>query len=293
MTLTSITIITLQIADTINKIMSFYQGDDGDGEEEGFCVIGDKGKIGFIDFADDKSVGCCDDSKEKGPVVISFPFPLLRGKPQSVFVGETYSQPITLENTSSECVDLWGVQIFCSNPVDSFTLSLLEPPSPNSTMDYVQGFLEGFCIEDRALVPYKTLSIWLSCKPKEIGLHTCIVHFDVGDERIERVVFLLAEDKVSQSLASGHKPCHSRAPRRMSFPGDNVNPFVFRPAKAKKHGLKSKLPQFEIPEDSRELLEKKLVPAVIKEGLTKENYAEYFSTLLIMEELHLEVISSV
>lgn len=265
--------------------MSLFERDRGD---DGFSVIGDKGEMGFIDFEDDKSV-CCYDSNEKGPVIISIPFPFIRGKPPSVFVGETSSHSITLENTTTEYLDLWGVQIFCSNPADSFTLSLLEPPSANSTIGYIQGFLEGFSLEDRVLPPHKTLTIWLSCKPKEIGLHTGIVHFDVGDERIERVVFLLAEDKVSQFLAANK--LYLQVPRRMPFSCDG-NTAALRPAKATKQGLKSKLPQFEIPEDIRELLDKKLVPAVIIEGLGKENYAEYFNTLLIMEEMHLEVISN-
>lgn len=269
----------------MNSTMSLFERDRGD---DGFSVIGDKGEMGFIDFEDDKSV-CCYDSNKKGPVRISIPFPFIRGKPPSVFVGETSSHSITLENTTTEYLDLWGVQIFCSNPADSFTLSLLEPPSANSTIGYIQGFLEGFSLEDRVLPPHKTLTIWLSCKPKEIGLHTGIVHFDVGDERIERVVFLLAEDKVSQSLAANK--LYSQVPRRMPFSCDG-NTAALRPAKATKQGLKSKLPQFEIPEDIRELLDKKLVPAVIIEGLGKENYAEYFNTLLIMEEMHLEVIST-
>lgn len=49
---------------------------------------------------------------------------------------------------------------------------------------------------------------------------------------------------------------------------------------------------FEIPTNVRELLENKQVPEAITKGLTKENYATYFNTLIIMEELHLEVSSN-
>lgn len=91
-----------------------------------FSVIGDKGEIGFIDFEDDKSL-CAYDPNEEGPVLISVPFPFIQGKPLSVFVGETSAHPITIQNTRSEPVELWGVNFFCSNPADWFTLSLLKP----------------------------------------------------------------------------------------------------------------------------------------------------------------------
>ncbi|OIT39607.1 putative rna helicase sde3 [Nicotiana attenuata] len=188
--------------------MDKFGRDHGDDE---YSVAGDKQEFSFIDFEDDDSV-CNYQSNEDEPVVISNPFPFVRGKPQSVFVGETFSYPITLENTTRESVPLWVVKIFCSNPDDSFTLSLLKPPSVDSDANYIQRFLKGFSLDDRTLQPQRPLTIWLTCKPKEIGLHTSIVELDVGDDRIERVVFLLAEDKVSQSLSS-RKP-YSRTPRR-------------------------------------------------------------------------------
>ncbi|GFY90637.1 P-loop containing nucleoside triphosphate hydrolases superfamily protein [Actinidia rufa] len=255
-----------------------------DRRDDECSVIGDKGEIGFIDFEDDKSV-CAYDTNEEGPVIISTPFPFIRGKPRSVFVGETSVHSIIIENTTSEPLELWGVNIYCSNPTDSFTLSLLEPPPDNSDVDQIQGFLEGFSLEDRVLQPWQSLTIWLSCKPKEIGLHTSIVHFDVEDERFERVVFLLAEDKVSQSLAS--KKPYSRFPRRKQF-ATNEHAVVQYPAKTKTQLRNSKLPLFEIPMEIRKVLENKQVPEVITKGLMKEHYAAFFNTLLIMEELHLE-----
>lgn len=262
-----------------------------DRSDDEYSVIGDKAEIGFIDFEDDKSVYAYDPSEEGAPVVISTPFPFTRGKPRSAFVGETSVHPITIQNTTSEPVELWGVNIYCSNPSDSFTLSLLEPPSANNLdVEYMRGFLEGFSLEDRVLQPHQTLTVWLSCKPKELGLHTSVVHFDVGEDRIERVVFLLAEDKISQSLAS-KKPYSRLLPRRKQFVADEFA-VTSRPAKTKKtkktQGGNYKLPMFEIPTNVRELLENKQVPEAITKGLTKENYATYFNTLIIMEELHLE-----
>ncbi|KAJ4840716.1 hypothetical protein Tsubulata_023462, partial [Turnera subulata] len=106
-----------------------------------------------------------------------------------------------------------------------------------------------------------------------------MLQFDVADDRLERVVFVFAEDKVSQSLAP-NRPSSS-APRRKQFlPGP--------PARATAWGTKNKLPEFPIPQDVRELLQNKQVPGGLEGGLSRENYATFFITLLIMEELHLE-----
>lgn len=257
-------------------------GDNFDGE---YAVIKDKGEIGFIDFEDDKSVTDYDPNEE-GPVIISVPFPFIKGKPQSPLIGETSVQSITLNNTTDEPVELWGVRIYCSNPTDSFTLSIMKPPPSNSNLE---GFIEGFSLEDRVLQPRRTLTIWLSCKPKEIGLHTSAVHFDVGDDRIERVVFLLAEDKVSQSIAS-NRP-YSRNPRIKKHFG--IDDYVDSVPPAKSGGSQRwsnnfKLPNFPISKDVRKLVENKKVPVVLTESLFRENYAAFFSTLINMEELHLE-----
>ncbi|KAG1358655.1 hypothetical protein COCNU_08G001010 [Cocos nucifera] len=85
----------------------------------------------------------------------------------------------------------------------------MEPPSDDADEEVRCRFVGLKYLEDRVLQPAQTLTIWLSCKPEEIGLHTVVIHFDLGDEKIEKVAFLLAEDKVSQSLFSD-KP-YSRA----------------------------------------------------------------------------------
>lgn len=253
------------------------------GWDDECSVIGDKGEIGFIDFENDASV-CDYNPSEEGPVVVSVPF-AFKGKPKSIFVGETATDCVTLENTTSEPVELWAVRIFASTPEDSFTVSLMEPPSAGVDIKYIQEFLESFCLEDRVLQPGETLTVWVSCKPKEIGLHTSVVHFDLGSDRIERVIFLLAEDRVSQSLAP-NKP-YSRGSRKKVF---NVQEYVVgsRPARPNARSFRYRLPQYVIPNDVRELVEGKQIPDTILEGLTRDNYESYFKTLLIMEEIRME-----
>lgn len=262
----------------------------GKWDDDECSVIGDKGEVGFIDFDDDKSV-CSYNPVDEGPIVISVPFAFVHGQPQSVFAGEIAAQSITVKNTTTDPVDLWGIKIYASNPENSFTLSLMEPPSANSDGKSARGFLESFSLEDRVLQPGETLTVWLSCKPKEIGMHTSIVHFDLETDKIERVVFLLAEDKISQSLAS--KAPYSKRKKKKLF---TVDAFVTssrpaRPARPKNQPFKKRLPRYDIPINIRELLESKQIPDVVLEGLNGENYACFFKTLLIMEELQLEVTS--
>ncbi|XP_047333760.1 probable RNA helicase SDE3 [Impatiens glandulifera] len=255
--------------------------------QEEFSFIEDKGELGFIDFDDDKSV-CSYKPEEEGSVIISVPFPPVNGKPQSITVGESSSIQITINNTNDESVELWTIDIYDSNPKDSFTLSLMEPPSANSDPDYVQRFRESFSLGDRVLLPHKILTVWLTCKPKDIGLHTTVVNFDLEGVVTERMVFLLAEDKVSQFLTS-NKPY--RRDRKTRLPEVyNRNNFVAGspPPRNSNRRCKVKLPMHKIPDDVRGLLEAKQIPESITLGLTKENYCQFFKTLLIMEEIKLE-----
>jgi len=254
--------------------------------DEERSVIGDKAEIGFLDFEEEKSV-CSYVDYEGVPVVVSAPFPFVDGKPQSVFVGDTAVDLITVRNTTDEPVDLWSVHIFASNPTDSFTLSLTEPPPENSNADGEQSCLESFTLEDRMLQPRENLKIWLSCKTKEIGMYSSVVYFDAGDEKIERVVFLLVEDKISKSLAS--KRPYSRAKKKDKFV---VDTYVAgsRPAAKPTRRYINRLPRYEIPRNMRELLESNQIPQVVEEGLTRRTYSSYFKTLIIMEEIQLEVI---
>ncbi|KAH9618772.1 hypothetical protein KSS87_008059 [Heliosperma pusillum] len=254
--------------------MSVY----GDKSDDEYSVIGDKGEIGFIDYGDDKSV-CSYNPIDEGPVVVSVPFPFLQQRPQSVSVNETSGNAITLKNTTTESIELWGIHIYASNPEDSFTLSLMDPSEP--------GFVGSSSLEDRVLQPNKTLTVWLSCKPKEIGMYTCVVHFDVGDDKIERVVFVLAEDNISKALAS--KKPYQRARNKSQFAVDSFVNGVRPAGKAGTRTFRHRLPIYKIPEDIREIIKSKQVPDAILDGLSKKNYVPYFRTLLIMEELRLEV----
>lgn len=258
---------------------------DNDWDEE-YSVIGDKAEVGFLDYADDESLHNFD-PYEEGPVVISIPFPFVNGKPQSALIGETSCGSISIKNTTSDPVELWSVRIFSSNPEDAYMLSMMEPPPPGADERTISSFVGLTALEDRVLQPRSTLTIWLSCKPKDIGLHTSVLHFDVGDEKVERVAFLLAEDRVSQSLFSNIP--FSRAPLgRKKF---NCEQYVAgsRPPRTNAQSFKYKLPQYEIPSDVREMIENKQVPDAIVEGLSRGNYAKYFSFLIAMEEIHLEV----
>ncbi|KAM7272273.1 hypothetical protein ACFE04_026936 [Oxalis oulophora] len=257
------------------------------GSDDEYSVIKEKGEIGFIDYANDLSV-LSYDQNEEGPARVSVPFPFVRGKPQSVLVGDVSKCSIIIENPTSESLELGEIRIYSSQPDDSFTLSLLEPPSANSSPEEIQGFVEGFFLEDRVLQPYETLTVWLSCKPKEIGLQTSVVHFDINYDRIERVVFLLAENKVCQSMSS-RRP-YTRAVKKQQF---SVDEYVgsLRPkgkGKGSKKTYMHKLPEFPIPKNIREQVENKQIPNVLLEGLTRSNYQAFFSTLLVMEELQLE-----
>ncbi|KAK4485283.1 hypothetical protein RD792_007916 [Penstemon davidsonii] len=139
---------------------------------------------------------------------------------------------ICIKNITDEPLDLWSVSIYDSKPENSFTISLMEPPSVNSDEQYIQDFIELFSLE--VLRTDQDFSIWLSCKPKEIGLHSTAVHFSVGNKTIERLVFLLAEDKVSQSLSSS-KPFY-RARKKKSNVLDQTFVAGRRPSKGSIRG---------------------------------------------------------
>ncbi|KAK1259712.1 putative RNA helicase SDE3 [Acorus gramineus] len=250
-----------------------------------YSVVGDKVDVGFLDFEDDKSLHSFDPSEE-GPVIISMPFPFFGGKPQSALIGERKVDSITIRNTTSESMDLWSVRIFSSNPENTYTLSTMKPPRTVVEEEEV-GFLESDKLEDWVLQPQQTLTIWLSCKPVDIGIHNAVLHFDLGEEKIERVAFLLVEDKVSQILTSSRP--YQKAPRKKQQQF-NVDTFVAgaQPARTVKRDFKYYLPQFKIPLEVREMIEHEEIPDVVSEGLTPTNYVDFFTNLIIMEELHLE-----
>ncbi|CAI9108746.1 OLC1v1008426C1 [Oldenlandia corymbosa var. corymbosa] len=262
----------------------------GNGSDDEYSVIGEKGDLGFIDFEKCKDSCSYNPAEESDIVTISVPFPLVGGKPQSGLVGETIVDSVTIHNKTNGSIDIWSINIYDSKPEGSFTLSVMEPPTPTSDAECAQRFQESFSLEDRVLQPERALTIWLSCKPKGIGLHTSAVHFSVGDEVIERVVFIMAEDKISQSLASG-RPFNQARKKKQSGPGrGSAEPFVAcpRPIGTQKRSSNYRLPTYAIPKDIRDLLGQKQVPDAIYDGLTRQNYVFYFHTLLALEEIKME-----
>ncbi|KAL9161630.1 hypothetical protein ABFS82_07G034200 [Erythranthe guttata] len=259
--------------------------------DDEYSVIGDKGDIGFIDYDNCKSICSYNPSEESQFVNISVPFPLVGGKPQSGFVGETIFHPVTIKNTTNEPLDLWSVSIYDSKPENSFTISLKEPPKADSDVEYIQAFMETFSLEDRVIGAEQSLTVYLSCKPKEIGVHSAAVHFSVGDETIERVVFLLAEDKISHSLFSA-KP-YQRSRRKKQdvvnvHAADAAYVVGHRPSRGSGSGFRYRLSDYPVPANIREMVHNQQIPDAVNEGLTERNYGFFFKTLLAMEEIKLE-----
>ncbi|KAL6581731.1 hypothetical protein OROMI_005745 [Orobanche minor] len=263
-----------------------------DKSDDEYSVIGDKGDIGFIDFDNCRSVCNYNPSDESQIVNISIPFPLVNGKPQSGFVGETIFDSVTIKNITSEPLDLWKVSIYDSKPEDSFKISLMEPPTSKSDVHYIQDFVASFSLEDKVIRTDRDMKIWLSCEPKEIGLYSAAVHFSVGDETIERLVFVLAEDKISKSLSSTRP--YQRARRKKQevvnvHSGDGAYVVGRRPSKGSNNGgFRNRLDEYPIPRHIRDILDSQQIPDAVSEGLTESNYGSFFKTLLAMEEIKLE-----
>lgn len=112
---------------------------------------------------------------------------------------------------------------------------------------------------------------------------------------IERVVVLLADDKVSQLLAPTRP--YSRAPRRRA--AFNTDKFVSAARVPAKRGTQGSnrgirgsrygLPEYPIPEEVKKLVEKKQLPDVLFQQLSSENHVTFFTTLVNIEELHIKV----
>lgn len=257
-------------------------------DDDELSQFSDKPEVGFLDFEDDKSLHDFNPLEEGGPVIITIPFPFIGDKPQSVLVGETSADKITAKNTTDEPLDVWGISIFSSNPDESFMLSVMRPPSDEGDEVAKRAFVGCTRLDDRTLQPGQTLTVWLSCKPQEIGLHTSIVHFDIGDEKIERVAFILAEDLVSQALFAAQPYSRSRGQRKPPVDHTGFVPGTRVPSQHSM-GLKYKLPKYEIPHRIWEMIESGQVPDVLMQEMCAKNYTQYFSTLIIWEEIHLEV----
>ncbi|KAK4755793.1 hypothetical protein SAY87_009550 [Trapa incisa] len=260
-------------------------------DDEERSVIADKGEIKFIDHQEDQSIHSYNPSDDD-LVGVSFPFPFVNGQPRSVIVGETASDSITVKNNTSESIDLWSINIYGSDPEDSFKLSIVEPPRSKAGEDAAKGFREMTSLEERTLQPGQELTIWIFCKPTRIGKYTTAVHFDIGNKVIERLAFVMADDKISQALASNK--LYSRVPKKKNFEVSSNYVRGCRPAPAKLTGKsgqsyrKFRLPAYNITKEAREMMEMRRDPDSIREGLTRKNYAVFFKALLNLEELQLE-----
>ncbi|KAH6808908.1 P-loop containing nucleoside triphosphate hydrolases superfamily protein [Perilla frutescens var. frutescens] len=273
------------------KFLQFVMGTIHDKSDDEYSYIGDKGDIGFIDIDNCQSVCSYNPAEESEIVNISVPFPLIHGKPQSGIVGETMFDSVTIRNTTDEPLDLWSVKIYDSKPEDSFTMSLMKPPTADSDLEYIEDFMELESLDERVLRTDQTLTIWLSCKPKVIGLHSAAIHFSVGDEVIERLVFLMAEDKISQSLSSS-RPYQRSRKKKQDIVNQHVADAAYvpgrRPSKNSNRGFKNRLRDYPIPTEIRDMLNNHEIPDAVSEGLTMKNYGPFFKNLLAMEEIKLE-----
>eukprot|EP01018_Ginkgo_biloba_P016695 Gb_16361 [translate_table: standard] len=221
-------------------------------------------------------------------IYVSYPFPFVDDKPQTVLKGPTQTTIITVHNNSNSSAKLVTVQITSSRPKRSFTLSSTGPPTlsqngiiVNSAQDCcrfpgVSGVIESG----------KQLPIWLSCTPKEIGQHRTSIVFEFQNLRIDRSALLLVEDEVAQQLAPKQpysKP-HRRRARNFTEYVIGVPPPLPVPASASR----KKLFQFPIPDHLRNCVEMNEIPGILEKGLSPKTYINYFSTLLHLEEIQME-----
>ena len=253
--------------------------------DEQYSVLEEEVEVRFLDF-EDEFFKNSNPLLDEGPVIISMPFPFSGGRPQSALVGEMAVDLLTIKNTTDEAVELWSVRIYSSNPNDSYLLSLMPPLRKDSDEEEVQSFLGCTELEDRVLQPGETLEIWLSCRPQEVGMHTAVIHVVAGDEKLERVAFILADDQISHALAST-KP-FTRSQRKNKFSTEGYVR-AFHPSRPVGQQSKFSLPRFAIPCELQKMIENRQIPSVTEERLTEQNYAAFFSTLLIMEEIYLKV----
>ncbi|KAL3648990.1 hypothetical protein CASFOL_005393 [Castilleja foliolosa] len=257
-----------------------------DKSDDEYSVIEDKRDIGFIDIDNCSSVCNYNPFDESQIVHISIPFPMDNGKPQSGFVGETISDCVTIKNITDEHLDLWSVSIYDSKPEGSFKISLVDPQTAKSDEQFSSSF------DDLVVKTDRDFKVWISCWPKEIGLYSGAVHFSIGDETIERLVFILAEDKVSKSLMSA-KPYQRSRRKKQEVVNVHSDDAAYVLGQRPSKGSNSKkfrihLKEYPIPREIREMVNNQQTPEVVCEGLNDKNYGSFFKTLLAMEEIHLE-----
>ena len=219
--------------------------------DEQNCAAEDEVGITFHDLKNESRVGTelCD------RLIISPPFPFSGGIPQSARVGETSAGTLKIKNASDQALQLSRVLIHSSNPEDSFLLSL-PPPAATNYISHEEDEIPSFSVVDsstelevhRLLLPEEILQVWLCCRPQQVGVHSAVIHIiAAGVESEHRVVYLLADDLISESLASC-KPFSRAKKKNLSTKGcvPVSKPF-------KKFNSSFKLPQFAVPDDLRGL----------------------------------------
>ncbi|CAL5047824.1 unnamed protein product [Urochloa decumbens] len=226
-----------------------------------FSCANDKPQVEFMDFQNDGVPTHCDPSF--GHVLITVPFPFNGSKPNFVLVGGTYSDSITIQNTSSESEFLFAIRIYASSPENSFFSSINRPPADDANEEAKKAFVSSVSLGDITLIRGNPLTIWLTCMPKDIGLHTSIVHFSFGDVLTIRVALLLADDNVSKALSSD-KPYYSRCPQLTNFEYAPIVPCIHE------HGVIKQ--RFSVPFGD----------------LSMTNYLQTFMSLLRMEQDNLK-----
>jgi helicase MOV-10 len=181
-----------------------------------------------------------------------------------------------------------------SSPKNSFSLSLAPPsraPSSaeknapvidatKSVLKSQNGVLPG---GPWVIGPGSHLTFKLSCTAMAMGLHKAVILFDFGTQKIVRYITLLCEDDIAKAIAPIEPYIRLPRPRIRSFykfvPGIPP-PLPF---------FKKRLEFYPMPANVKEAILKKETLPVLTDGLRKENYSEYFSTLLFAEELQMEV----
>jgi hypothetical protein len=234
-------------------------------------------------------------SQEAGKdIFVSQPFSPSHDRPQTINVGATEGASVAVVNNGTERVKLLVVKMLYSSPKGSFSLSLAPPSrAPSSTekntpvidtsksvLKSQNGVLPG---GPWIIGPGLHLTFKLGCTAMAMGLHKAILLFDFGTQKIVRYITLVCEDEIAKTMAPVEPYIRLPRPRIRSFykfvPGIPP-PLPF---------FKKRLEFYPMPPNIKEAILKKETLPVFTDGLRKENYFEYFSTLVFAEELQMEV----
>lgn len=227
-------------------------------------------------------------------VFVSQPFSPNHNRPQTIKVGATEVASIAVVNNGTERVTLSAVRLLSSSPKSSFRLSLAPLLRALSSSEKNVPVIDTtkLALNSQSLVrpgrpwligPGLHITFELACTASTLGLHKAVLLFNVGTQKIVRYITLICEDDIAKALAPIEPYVRLPRPRVRSF-------YKFVP------GIPPPLPLFKkrlgiypIPPNVKEAILTKETLPVFSEGLRKENYFEYFSTLMFAEELQMEV----